>query len=161
MIYTNEIVIAQDMACRDMYICRSLCDQDQQRNIAVEIFEIIAYPFQHAIMHPDVADEHPPLLPGAKVYLTYTARCTGLQPVRGRLIPEQEYRLALGARLYWTGFTKCLNGYEDKIERAIRFQSEHPSLAEAQRLLVDPAELKILRRHRRREFNGRRSVLEA
>ncbi len=170
MIARNEIVICQDPGIKDMYLCRSLRDQNSSINIVVEVYEMTAYPIQHPIIHKDVADEHPPLMPGDKVLLQFVSRVTGFQPLsvsetgappRMKMVTEQEYRLMVGSSFYWMTFEKCLNEYEERIRKAIVFQERHPSLARNQGLLVDPRELEILERHRKREFTGRRSVLRA
>lgn len=156
MVRKGEIIIAIDPDIRDMYICEVLkSDEENRHNLLVRILEMVAYPIQHAVMHPDIASENPPLKPGSSAMLQFTARVQGSDiDEDGRAGKMADYYRAIGTRGYKASFDKCLADYEAKVKAAIAFRKKYPMSPLPWR---DEKELEILERHKRHEFNGRRS----
>lgn len=159
MLYKGEIIIAQDNDIRDMYLCEATetVDHEALRSVTVRILDMLRYPIQHAVMHPEIASENPPLMPEARAQLRLVGRAQGLYPLGGKNLHPAEYYAAMGAAGYWASFTRCLNVYARNIEDRLRYQQQHPTASPLSP--VDPGELLILARHKDRLFTGVRSCL--
>lgn len=157
----GDIVVAGDNEIRDAYICRVLSPaRNYSENILCEVLDITAYPIQHAVMHPEIASENPPIMPRAACWLSLIIRLDGFQPhptQSGRFIQEAEFRARMGTSYYWSSFARCLAEYRRKVEYRLKYQAEHPGAVGY--AATDPGELAILDRHAKREFSGRRAVL--
>ena len=166
MVRTGEIVIAIDPDIRDMYICEVLRgDEETRRNLRVRILEMVQYPIQHAVAHPEIASENPPLPKDSEAMLQFTARVQGYTPISStssgaaateevRLRPMAEYYQEVGSAGYEASFRKCLAEYELKVRNALAYRRKYPMSPLPWR---SEGELTILERHRRGEFSGRRS----
>lgn len=159
MLYKGEIIIAQDRDIRDMYLCQvtETAEHEALRSVTVRILEMVRYPIQHAVMYPEIASENPPLLPETRAQLRLVGRVQGLYPLDGKNVSPAEYYAALGAAGYFAGFTRCLDAYARSVEARLRYQEKYPHAAPHSK--IDPEELRILARHRAREFHGARSCL--
>lgn len=65
----EQLVITGDPETGEMYLARLIDDRDRghgpQTNPLVEILQIVRYPSQHAIAHPEIPTEIPPISSGA------------------------------------------------------------------------------------------------
>lgn len=159
MVKKGDIVIAGDPDIRDMYICEVLLPAgDFRKNLRVRILEPVRYPIQHAVMHPEVASENPPLPRDAAAMLSFVARVQGYSPGPGglRLEPMAEYYRRTGSAGYPAALRTALDEYEAKVMAALEYQKNHPAQPWSR---TDPKELEIIARHRRGEYEGRRSCL--
>jgi len=155
MVKKGEIIVANDPDILDMYICEVVRSGEEYKgNLCVRVLEMVRYPEQHAVMHPDVASENPPLPPGSTAMLRFVSRVGGVQPDGDRMQKSADYYRTIGTRGYKASFDKALGEYEQKVRTAIAFRRKYPM---SPLPIRDEAELEILERHKRREFNGRRS----
>lgn len=160
MVKRGEVVVCTDPDIRDQYIGVTLNDEayEGSRTLRVRVLDILQYPIQHAVMHPDIASENPPLLPNAVARLRFLGRVQGLHEMDGRFAPAAEYYLRYGPVGYWAALDRCLADYARRVEERLEYDRKHPT---ARALTpTDPDELLILARHKERIFEGTRSCLD-
>lgn len=157
MIRKGRIVVAMDPDIHDMYICEVLRGGEEYReNLLVRILEMVRYPVQHAVMHPEIASENPPLPPGSTAMLKFVNHVEGRAPgaEEGSTVSLEEWYRAVGTRGYKATFDRALAAYEKTVHAALAFREKYPMSSLS---IQDPAELEILARHKKRQFQGRRS----
>ena len=157
MVKKGDIVIACDPDIRDAYICEVLQPAGNFRdNIRVRILEPVQYPIQHAVMHPELASENPPLPAGGVAMLRFTAFVQGYTPDGPRMLPMAEYYRDVGSLGYTAALRRAREKYERSVLAKLDYQTKHPAQSWQR---TDPKELDILARHGRGLYEGRRSCL--
>lgn len=139
----GDIIVAGDEDLRDMYMCRVEQNEVHIRNPLVTVLYPIRYPIQHAVLDPGVGNENPPIGEGVTCRLTFIGRAKESDLVN---------------RSYETELARCLAEYERG--RLFILAANHRNPA-GERHVRSPSaeELEIIRRHKRMEYNARRTVI--
>ena len=145
MVYKGEIIIAMDTDLSDMYYCRVVRgDEENRRNILCCVLSMAQYPIQYAVIDGSVPNENPPIPDGAVCRLRFVRRVD---------TPDAAYHN------YQDSVSRCLEAYAQ--QRRMLYEATR-DVPEALRKVKcpDPAEFVILARHRNRDYHVRRALID-
>ena len=144
MVYKGEIVVARDPDLKDMYYCEVVRgDEENKRNLLCRVLGMAHYPIQHAILDGSIANENPPIGQGAVCRLEFVRRVE---------TPDKWYHNYEGS------VSRCLEEYYRRRKLLRDLLIDVP---EKLRKVAMPSEEEflILERHRNREYQARRVII--
>ena len=145
MIYKGEIIVAIDPDLRDMYYCEVVRgDEENKRNLLCRVLSMAAYPIQHAVLDGSVPNENPPIGQGAVCRLQFVRRVE---------TPDKWHHN------YESSVSRCLAEYTNKRRGLYQDLEGVPEALSHGIKRPDPREFEILERHRHREYQTRRSII--
>lgn len=149
MITAGTCIVVCDPDLTDRYIAECVEDVADERklNPMVQVFYMIKYPIQHAIIYPDMAKENPPITPDMTCRMKYVKTASPSTVTLARSIGyEASMQKALAKALHDARWKAVL--------------ADHPFvMAQPGYSKVSPEEIAILQRHTKGCIQGRRAVL--